>query len=805
MTRPISKVLTHAWWGFLLISLIVFCFSTERRIDRVEAISSVPTWSVAEPVKDSKSPAGREDGQRRLIVAGHHNASFNWIREAQMSVSEGKWRLREIDYDSFPEGREISRTALYRWWLVSVGWIRGLVSSESLGVAIEQGTLYADPALLAIVMLFGSWYCARTFSSAASIGFAMACLCVFPLAANFQPGAPDSHSLSWVLSAMSLLLLLGGASKTKGRQRIHFVVSGILAGLGVWNEAEAQMPFLLAVALAGLLWEWIEKGKTGVAWRLWAWSGSLAVLAASLFEFAPNHFSWSLDAVHPLHAVFWLGMVELIVLLAVWQREGNAVLRPAAYVPAILGLLGVAMWPVVGLVSESGSLLASDFYAREIANHPAGGLAGNFGLWLGKASGSAKLAALLPILVFVLALFRLVSGNAAGAKKGHYLFLAVVGFFCLALGMMQIRWINLFDTVALVLFAVVLEERTGERSLDRFKQFAPLLLVLPGLLVGFPDSVDGEEELDLTPMEKQALIERDYGYWLRHYGNADDLVLFSTPMFSATSAYYGGFKSVVSGEGDNTKGFETAVRLAAADSLQEVSILLESLQVTHVAIPLWDPMVEHMARLGVGNVAEIPPNVFFLSLRDWDVPYFLRPLNYPTSTNPSFKGYGLPSFALQAELQPDIALSNLADLFVERGQQREMLGIREVLKEYPRSLYALSSVANIDQALGDANAGESLAAVIPYLSRRAARRLPLDRRVTLAVVLFRGQERQLAKEQIEACMELVDADTLRTLTPNAVASLLALANAMDVSFPENSIKEEALSLVPVALRERLAK
>ncbi len=805
MTRLFSKIIPHAWWILLLVTLIVHWIASERRIDRVEAISSMPTWSVSEPEESDSSQTGWAKGQRSLIVAGHHNVSFNWIRESQLSVEEGKWRLREINYDTYPEGRKISRTSVYRWWIVSVGWVRSTLTGESIGLGIERGTLYADPVLFSLLIIAGTLYCARSLNTSAGLGFVFGCLCIFPLSGSFQPGAPDSHSLSWVLAVGSVLPFFVAAFRPQSKIGIHLVVAGAFSGVAFWNDAESQLPLLLAIAIGGLSWEFVAKGRSGVVWRYWAVPAAVVIVVASIFEFAPNHFSWSLDAVSPLHALILLGFSEVLTAVSVARREGIKSLGTSGYLLAGIGVLSILAWPFVGFLSETGSLLASDFYAREIANHPSGGLASNLGVWLGKASGGAKFAVLLPCLLLLLSLFGLVNGKIENEKRGLVLFLVSAGAFLLLLSFIQIRWFNLFDVFAILLMAVSFGGVCREGIVSRLKQFSPALLVLPGLFVGFHDSGSDVETSQLTAIEKQALIERDYGYWLKHYSVSEDIVLFSTPMFSATSAYYGGFKSIVSGEGSNASGFEAAVRLAAADSLQEVSILLESLEISHIAIPLWDPMVERMVQLGVGNVAEVPPNVFLLSLRDWDVPYFLRPLNYPASPDRSFKGLGLPSFSVQAELEPDVALSNLADFFVERGQEREMYGIREVLKQYPRSLYALSSIASIDQAMEAPGKTESLDAFIPYLSRRAARNLPLDRRVSIAMTLFKAKQRTLAKEQVVSAMELVNTDSLRTLTPNSVASLVALSRTFGVPFSDELLKAEALSLVPVELRGLLGK
>src|SRR5690606_4613951 len=120
----------------------------------------------------------------------------------------GAWRLRHIDYDATPDGRDINRTAPYRWWLISVGWLYGSIQGEPLGYAIERGTLIADPILLALLLVFGAAYSARYIGFFGAIGFIIGGICIFPLSANFQPGAPDPHSLAWLLALGSVLPLL---------------------------------------------------------------------------------------------------------------------------------------------------------------------------------------------------------------------------------------------------------------------------------------------------------------------------------------------------------------------------------------------------------------------------------------------------------------------------------------------------------------------------------------------------------------------------------------------------------------------
>ena len=78
----------HVWWILLLGALALLAVATARRMDRVEALTARPAWSVDAPARDAASPTGLALGQRRLVVPGHHNPSFWWIQEAQESAAQ---------------------------------------------------------------------------------------------------------------------------------------------------------------------------------------------------------------------------------------------------------------------------------------------------------------------------------------------------------------------------------------------------------------------------------------------------------------------------------------------------------------------------------------------------------------------------------------------------------------------------------------------------------------------------------------------------------------------------------------------
>lgn len=814
--RITAKLAPHAWWILLLTALASLWVATGRRIARVEAITNSPTWSVDAPERDANSPTGFERGQRKLIVPGHHNASFWWIMEAQESVETGSLRLRHVDYDAPPDGREIRRTAPYRWWLVAVGGLNSIFTGEPVGYAIERGALIADPLLLGMLLILGAIYAAQRFGSFAAVGFVVGGASLFPLAANFQPGAPDPHSLAWLLALGSVLPLLGSTRSCAAQDRNHFVAAGILGGIGFWNDATTQAPVLLAIFLGAAVRAFIHSRSAekqtvpSCHWRAWAVAGALTTLAASVFEFAPGYFSGSLDSVSPVHAVIWWGFGEALHAAEIWFRKGHQGFDRRSLALLVAGIGAITAWPVVGLMSGSGALLASDFYALELANHPHGGIAPSFSAWYNRADGAAaKWATLLPcLLLFVLGAGTFL-GKLERESRGRLAFVLSAALLTIALAHQQLRWWNVVDIFALAALTVLFAAAETGNFRTRFAAFClALILVFPGLFVGFPPQVQDGTVNNLSNLEAQALVERDFSYWLAVRGGAERNVLFSTPIFSGAAAFYGGFDVVVSSDAENKTGYLTAVRIASAVTAQEVAILLNSRGITHVALPLWDPALDQLVRIGANlpSGQPLPQNTFSVSLRHWDMPLWMRPMNYTIPKETGLESFELMAFALQSEQEPDLALSRLADLFVERGQLREAQAVSESLKDYPRSVVALGAIAKVNFAMRDRESlTESLETLIPYMSRRSVRDLPADRRISLAVLFMQTNHIDLARDQVTGCFEILDSETLRTLTPTTIVGLVALGRSLDIPFPTPELEEAAMTLIPPGLRSGLTQ
>ena len=115
-------------------------------------------------------------------------------------------------------------------------------------------------------------------------------------------------------------------------------------------------------------------------------------------------------------------------------------------------------------------------------------------------------------------------------------------------------------------------------------------------------------------------------------------------------------------------------------------------------------------------------------------------------------------------------------------------------------------MANVDFASRDGSRlKDSLETLIPRLSRRGARNLPADRRISLATLLLQTNHVDLVRDQVTACMEGLDAATLRTLTPGSVVNLIALSRSLGVPFPDQGLEAVAMELIPPNFRASITQ
>jgi hypothetical protein len=193
-------------------------------------------------------------------------------------------------------------------------------------------------------------------------------------------------------------------------------------------------------------------------------------------------------------------------------------------------------------------------------------------------------------------------------------------------------------------------------------------------------------------------------------------------------------------------------------------------------------------------------------LQRWELPTRLRLMTYHAPKDVGEGKLAATVLAVSGEQDEVLATCRLADYFLEMGLLDEARVVREKLRLYPRSLPALAALAQIDLTIGDsAGYKTTMDSLVPSVSRRAGRTLPVDRRISLAALLMQAKQMDAAHGQMQQCISELNPDRLRELTTGQIVRLLALNDLLGLTMPDPQLRPLALSLLPPSLRSRLTK
>ena len=279
--------------------------------------------------------------------------SYYWLAYARELRARGAWRMRSTPADNAPYGREMHWSHLVVWGLMATSRILETAAHLPPALALECAGRILLPAagivfLGALFLLLGR-----------RLGWLVAALTTGALATspeilwNFHGLRPDHHGFHLAFAAgMWLCLVLGGMGRARPDARRWFAAAGLLGGAALWTGATVFLFSLCAVAIAAAFVRLTAKTDDDSGewdpdvWRWWAVSGAVAGLLFYALEYAPSHFSMRLETNHPLHALCWLGIGELLRTWFSWNRDGKSIERKTAIFGAA-GLVATAILPLL--------------------------------------------------------------------------------------------------------------------------------------------------------------------------------------------------------------------------------------------------------------------------------------------------------------------------------------------------------------------------------------------------------------------------------------------------------------------------
>jgi hypothetical protein len=807
---------SSVWIAFLLGAGAILIWNTAARISRLNYLSGIgaPAENHTGGVTGSDPGDAELTPNNSLPVSDELGASYNWLAQTERMLNRGEARVRHIDYENAPVGRTVLTPSPYRWWLGFLAWCEHLAIGAPSATLVEKAALLADPLLWGIIVLGSAMLAARYFGSLSASLLSVGLVSLFPFVTEFWPGAPDDRGLAQALAMASVLLLscaAAAAQENDKARRRWFILAGIAGGLGLWVNVSVQLPVLWGIAGGGLLVPLLAprgdapaNGPTPLLpWRAWACAGAATTILASLIEYSPSELgNWELSFVHPLLGLAWLGGGELLVQASAWLQTRTFSRSPRNLVLVTLSAAVVIAVPVALLIRHGVDLFVLDSMGSHLTRLRGGIVAPSLAAWIGTQGPStwlcltlAPLGALLPAIS--------VLRNRQIAKPTRAAVAITLGPVMVALSFACVKliWWQTLDALLLVTLAA-LAPGISSQAIGRKARLGwisvVVVLLAPGLIyvLGW-DRPSRADALNRT--ELHDLILRDLAGWISQHSDPATVIVLSPPSASTPLCYFGAFRGLGPVSDENKYGIRAAIRIMSARNLQEAKEMVNRRKITHIVLLSWDTFFDDFARAADGQIE----GTLIDQLKFTTLPRWLRPLAYPLPSIPGFEDQSVTVLEIVDEQDDATAWGNIALYFAEIGDLGRARSTAEGLTRFSTNFGSWVARAQVAAAVHD---DAELAKVLKVLQERLALRVqPLiswNRRVDLAVVLARANVTVLAKKQLMVCVNAIDDDRIRSLSPWSAYRLLVLCRGLGVTMPpaEHAL---TLSLLTPTLRVRL--
>lgn len=758
-----------SWWLAALAAALLFLgLDTARQLaDHADARHLIEAGRPA-PARHEASATGYAFGQRNRLLAS--TDGYHWVMQTQQMLADDELRVRHVDYDNAPAGRDVHWSTPPRAWLAAVALSDHTLTGLPLPLAVERAAWYAGPLLLALLLLALTPLLARALGPAPAALFALGLVCLAPLKGEFGAGSFDHHGLAAVCA------LLGALGLAWPDPRRGVTVSAVAIAVGLWLNAATELPLLVATGVAALL-----VGGAGLPWRRWGLIGAGSSLAFYLLEYLPFHVSWRLEVNHPLYALAWLGGADLLARAQAWRTE-HAGFRTArdrllAGLSAVAGLAPAAVvlgWPATFVVRDPLLWALHVDYIQEFGplwDRFAGATPG----------GVLRLllvnAPLLPLAGALLLLLAPAWRHLPPSARARLALALAPALAATALTLNQERWLPVATALGLgaLLAGLALLPAT-----PRGARRPALLAALALLFLSYP--VDAfaawlRPRTGLTSAELRQAVVRDLAFWLRRCTGDAPVTVASGPTVTTELVYHGGFHGVGTLYWENLAGLRDLVAIYGARSPADALAGLRAHGVTHMVVFSRGSFAAEAARLarGLRRDAPVPRDAFLVSLLDGGrLPDWVRPLTYRLPDHPAFRD----EIVFVLEVAPD---QTSADATVRRAQFLTTYGnvadaralLDEVLARAPDHVPALIALASLHRGAGQRPPHQAVMQRLrPLLAADPA--LEPGDRLQLALELAADRRPAEARAELDRVWREADPAGLRRLPPELLKLLLDL-------------------------------
>jgi hypothetical protein len=785
--------------SFLLIDSLA-------RSRHIAAVSASPGFVVSTPPPGKHAAASPDLPLRHsLILPARSMDGYHWLIQTQAMSTSGGIRIRHVDYDGAPAGREVHWAAPYRAWIAFLSSVSH-ERDEPQEIAIARSAFTAGPILLGLALIVFTPLLALRFAPAAGALFAAGCVAVFPFYIDFVSGYVDHHGIANLCALASVLLLFNAHDDIKRRRRA-MIASAIAGGLGLWISAATQIPVLIGLGLGMATACCTERGEKPTArwlsqpylFRLWGITGATVSVIAYLVEYFPSHLGMRFEVNHPLHALAWLAGGEALCRLAkLWSRPPTQSARRD--LTALIAALALAtILPLTVLVSKEHTFLVADSFLWRLHRDFIAEFQ-SLPVFL-KRSGYAasSLAWCAPFLFLAPALWLTFSKKIPASTRASLQLALVPGILILLLAWSQVRWWSLAFALLVPVIAVFF--RTLKTSSGNARRASALwalacgLLLVPGLLSTAKESTRAS---DWTDTDIQTIAERDVARWLRQRAGDEKVVVAASPTTTTSLVFHGGLTGIGTLYWENLTGLKTAAALYAAPTADAARQIATHCGLTHIVVISWDGFEGVYTRLSrdLASDAPLPTDTFIASLLSAPVPpSWLRPLHFNLPPAQTFAGQQIRIYEIITPQSETRALINAAEYFLDSSRPDVAARLATSLEVHRAELPAQIMLAYLAARANDAPAFSRALGALPSNAGRDAS-LTLDDEIRLIAVLAAAERFEPAAAVLESSLRKTTPRDLRRLSTAKLIELVSFAEASGLRWPDPSLQSTARALLP---------
>jgi hypothetical protein len=844
----LQKLYPPRLWALALLAMVAI-IATDTVVHLRATWDLVARHPASPPPTDAASPSGYANNQHELVLPYPGIDTYHWVMQTQEMLAGGGARIRQVDYDNAPDGREVHWSSFIRWWLAALAEVDHFYTATPLPLAVEEVAPFGSVLLVVALIVAVTPLAARRFGSGPAALLAFGPIGVGPFYESFSAGRTDHHGLVALAGLLTVLFLLGGGAgwvrvergddpdesflqawlPDRPQARRWFIASGLVGGFGLWITAASIAPMLAFTGLGALLATgWLARGVAPrdaaqpdpSLWRVWGWSGAAASLFFYLLEYFPSHLGLRLEVNHPLYALAWAGGGEIIFRLSRWWGGGRLAENPRDWAWLAGGVIAVALAPALILFDSAQVFTVTDHFLWTMHNDY---IEEFFGLWpfLADKLQAKNLGGLAIFIIManplVLLTFPMVYGACRRSFPRPARALLLVALtpalitFIQAIG--QVRWVETSYALwlaALVAVATALRLHRAFRW-NVFSIGAVSLFLAWALLPSPAFTIFNWEQEDWKPppseVEALELITRDVAQTLRARQGDAPTIIVSGPTSSTWLLYWGGFHALGTYYWENLAGMKANAEIYGASTPEQALRLLQARHATYLIVLSWVDNPDEYARLShnLRKDQPVPDDSFVSGLTHGRYfPSWLRPVYYQLPTgNDFYKRLSVLVFEIKPDQSTPVSLTRLAQWELQLGNTvLTIKALDEAIQQDPTCLPAIITAARLDSSAQKPDVFNACVQRLRDLLPQAGS-LEFDDQVDLALVFALAKDEDLARTQLEVCARAATLPGLRTLRPDALFNLLSLLRQTGLLAERPGLLFAASSLLTPTLRVQL--